>query len=222
MCVKKDFHEKTNINDIRILFENLTKKNEHHVSWKSENWQHDLNPGEEDFYKDHPVDSSPPFISDRLVEIFTSQTGKYAGSNSTCENDPPDEDQVIGSATDSSACDDDHLVIGLNRMNFIDKERLDDEDHSDHSVDPVDSSFPFLPDGLVEVFTSLTGKYGRNNPTSENCHNVGGTSKTNHNVPSEGKPFKRVKTGKGGSWRRGNCDNSDDEEKVIMTTEKVT
>ena len=82
----------------------------------------------------------------------------------------------------------------------------------------MDSSFPFLQDGLVEVFTSLTGKYGRNNPTSENCHNVGGTSKTNHNVPSEGKPFKRVKTGKGGSWRRGNCDNSDDEEKVIMTT----
>ena len=96
-------------------------------------------------------------------------------------------------------------------MNITDEQRLDDDR-------PVDSSFPFLPDGLVEIFTSITGKYAAKNPTSENDRLVWGTDKPNHNVSSEGKPCKRAKTCEGGSWKRGHCDNGDEEEKVIITS----
>ena len=65
----------------------------------------------------------------------------------------------------------------LDIVNITDEQRLDDDR-------PVDSSFTFLPDGLVEIFTSITGKYAAKNPTSENDRLVWGTDKPNHNVSS--------------------------------------
>ena len=206
------FHEKTNINDIRKLFENLTKKKEHPVFGERENYHQDVNPGEKDCDKDYPVESSFPFLPDGLVEIFTSLAGKYACNTTTCENDPPDVEKVIESYTDNSAHHDDHLVNELYIVNIEDEERLDDDR-------PVDSSLPFLPDGLVDIFTSITGKYAAKNSTNENDYPVWGRDKPKHNGSSEEeKPCKRVKTCEGGSWKRGHCDNGDEEEKVIITS----
>ena len=69
----------------------------------------------------------------------------------------------------------------LDIVNITDEQRLDDDR-------PVDSSFTFLPDGLVEIFTSITGKYAAKNPsvgdrqTKPQCIKKGKTMQESKNL----------------------------------------